>query len=72
MIGPVGRLGQELVDRVQHRDAVAVGAEHSLSRHQRARLHTADMVELALVVPFNDLAVLERVLTEHAGQVAGM
>jgi glutamate-1-semialdehyde 2,1-aminomutase len=30
------------------------------------------MVDLALVVPFNDLEVLERVLTEHAGRVAGM
>jgi len=30
------------------------------------------MVDLTLVVPFNDLTVLERVLEEHAGQIAGM
>ena len=30
------------------------------------------MVELVVVVPFNDLEVLERALEEHAGRVAGM
>ena len=30
------------------------------------------MVDLVVVVPFNDLDVLERALVEHAGQVAGM
>jgi glutamate-1-semialdehyde 2,1-aminomutase len=32
----------------------------------------AEMVALTLVVPFGDLAAVERVLTEHAGEVAGM
>jgi glutamate-1-semialdehyde 2,1-aminomutase len=30
------------------------------------------MAELCVVVPFNDLAVLDRALAEHAGRVAGM
>ena len=30
------------------------------------------MVDLVVVVPFNDLAVLERVLDDHAGRIAGM
>ena len=30
------------------------------------------MVDLVVVVPFNDLTVLERVLDDHAGRIAGM
>jgi glutamate-1-semialdehyde 2,1-aminomutase len=30
------------------------------------------MVDLVVVVPFNDLAVLERALDDHAGRIAGM
>ena len=78
--------GRDLVIKVEgsyhgHHDAVMVSMYSDVDElGPRGRPHSVAagrgipqvMVDLTLVVPFNDLTVLERVLEEHAGQIAGM
>jgi glutamate-1-semialdehyde 2,1-aminomutase len=78
--------GRDLIIKIEgsyhgHHDAVMVSMYndlHELGPRERPRSVAAGngipqaMVDLAVVVPFNDLAVLERALDEHAGKVAGM
>jgi len=78
--------GRDLIVKIEgsyhgHHDAVMVSMYSDvdeLGPRERPRSVAAGrgipqaMVDLVLVVPFNDLAILGRVLEEHAGQVAGM
>jgi len=78
--------GRDLIIKIEgsyhgHHDAVMVSMYSDvdeLGPRERPRSVAAGngipqaMVDLAVVVPFNDLAVLERALSEHAGRVAGM
>jgi glutamate-1-semialdehyde 2,1-aminomutase len=78
--------GRDLIIKIEgsyhgHHDAVMISYYNSLPelgpRHRPASVIAGGgipdvMADLCVVVPFNDLAVLERALDDHAGQVAGM
>ena len=78
--------GRDLIVKIEgsyhgHHDAVMVSMYHdvdALGPRDRPRSVAAGrgipqaMVDLTVVVPFNDLDVLERVLIEHEGRIAGM
>jgi glutamate-1-semialdehyde 2,1-aminomutase len=78
--------GRDLIVKIEgsyhgHHDAVMVSmysTEDELGPRERPRSVAAGngipqaMVDLAVVVPFNDLGVLERALVDHEGRIAGM
>jgi glutamate-1-semialdehyde 2,1-aminomutase len=78
--------GRDLIVKIEgsyhgHHDAVMISYYNSLHelgpRHRPSSVIAGGgipqaMADLCVVVPFNDLAVLERALDEHAGRVAGM
>jgi glutamate-1-semialdehyde 2,1-aminomutase len=81
-----GATGRELIVKIEgtyhgHHDAVMVSvkppAELMGDRECPASVpyglgYPAGMTDLTLVVPFNDADAVERVLSEHAGRIAGL
>jgi glutamate-1-semialdehyde 2,1-aminomutase len=81
-----GATGRDLIVKIEgtyhgHHDAVMVSvkppADLMGDRERPASVpyglgYPTAMTDLTLVVPFNDAAAVERVLSEHAGRVAGL